>query len=226
MSREDLDRFMTPASRALVDQFMAEASDEDDDVDMDEVIRQNLADHEAALTGKQAEPDDDWAALWRRICHVATDQPHVQPDMEPERLARILSRKKRPSALDVALIADAFGVTVSWLLTGDDHGMCEGTIAALQDEIRLCTERIRTLEADLPKLVSICCHQAYGGPHAMACREYSGPIDHWRVYSVPDMADLTARGLAECTCGARYLVAGGACPNAAETWRGPKPEEA
>lgn len=54
--------------------------------------------------------------------------------------------------------------------------------------------------------------------------EGSDPTGHLRVYSVPDVADLTARGLAECTCGARYPVAGGACPNAAETWRGPRPE--
>lgn len=220
--REDLEKFMTPDGRALVDQFMAQSlAKKDDDVNMDKVVRQNLADHEAALTGRPAEPDDDWAPLWSRIKQVATDQPAVQP----EQFARILSHEKRPSTLDLALIADTFGVTVPWLLTGDDHGMCAGTIAALQDELRLRTERIRVLEADLPNLVSMCCRQVYGGPHAMACPNYSGPIDHWRVYSVPDAADLTARGLAECTCGVRYPAAGGACPNAAETWRGPKPED-
>ena len=51
--REDLEQFMTDESRALVAQFMADTADEDDDVDMDEVVRQNLADHEAALAGKQ-----------------------------------------------------------------------------------------------------------------------------------------------------------------------------
>jgi transcriptional regulator with XRE-family HTH domain len=168
---------------------------------------------------------DDWTALWRRICQVATDQPGVQSDMEPERFARILNREKRPSSLDLAQIADAFGVTVAWLLTGSDHGMCEGTIAALQGELRLCTERIRALEADLPDLVSMCCHQAYPVTHTMACRNYAGPIDHWRVYSVPDIADLTVRGLAECTCGVRYPAAGVDCPNRAETWRGPEPKD-
>lgn len=56
-TREDLDKFMTPASQALVDQFMADTVDEPDDFDMDEVVRQNLADHEAALTGEQPKPD-------------------------------------------------------------------------------------------------------------------------------------------------------------------------
>lgn len=159
-ARDDLEKFMTPASRALVDQFMAESAEEaDDDVDMDEVIRQNLAAHEAALTG-------------------------------------------------------------------DGHAMCEDTIAALQEELRLRAGRIRALEAELPNLVSICCHQVYGGPHTMACRRYSGPIDHWRVYTVPDVIGLAVRGLAECTCGVRYPAAGEGCPNRAETWRGPKPEDA
>lgn len=136
-TREDVDRFLTDEGRLLVDQFMAEPlAEEDDDVDMNEVVRQNLADHEAALTGSATKPNNDWTFLWRRICQVATDQPDVQPDMDPERFARILSHEKRPSSLDVAQIADAFSVTVSWLLTGDDHGMCEGTIAALQADLR------------------------------------------------------------------------------------------
>lgn len=53
--------------------------------------------------------------------------------------------------------------------------------------------------------------------------ERSGSTDHLRVYSVPGVADLTVRGLAECTCGVRYPV-GRDCPDAAETWRGPKAE--
>lgn len=51
-TREDLEKFTTPASRELVDQFVADAADEDNNVDMNEVARQNLADHEAALTGR------------------------------------------------------------------------------------------------------------------------------------------------------------------------------
>lgn len=151
-TRENLDRFTTPASRALVDQFVTDADAEDNDVDMDEVIRQNLADYEATLTGKPAEFDDDWTALWRRICQVATDQPGAQPDMEPEQFARILAREKRPSTTDLALIADAFGVTVAWLLTGDDHGMCEGTIAALQEELRLGFEHSRRQDEEIADL--------------------------------------------------------------------------
>lgn len=76
--------------------------------------------------------DDDWTALWRRICQVATDRPDVQPDMEPERFARILSREKRPSTTDLALIAVAFGVTVPWLVTGEDEDA--GVVALLRRE--------------------------------------------------------------------------------------------
>lgn len=96
--------------------------------------------------------DDDWTPLWSRIDQVATDRPDVKPDMEPERFARILSREKRPSALDVAQVADAFGVTVSWLLTGDDHGMCEGTIAALQEDLRLGFEYSRRQDEEIADL--------------------------------------------------------------------------
>lgn len=48
----------------------------------------------------------------------------------------------------------------------------------------------------------------------------TAPTDHLRVYAVPDVADLTARGFAACTCGVRYPVAGGTCPNSVETWCG------
>lgn len=65
-TREDLSQFETPASRALVDQFMAETVDEDNDVDMNEVVQQNLADHEAALSGEQPDPQPDVVALLKR----------------------------------------------------------------------------------------------------------------------------------------------------------------
>lgn len=53
-TREDVDRFLTDEGRVLVDQFVAEtAAEADNNVDMNEVVRQNLADHKAALTGKQ-----------------------------------------------------------------------------------------------------------------------------------------------------------------------------
>lgn len=63
----------------------------------------------------------DWTPLCSRIKQVATDQPDVQPDIEAERFARILSHEKRPSTTDLALIATAFGVTVPWLVTGADE---------------------------------------------------------------------------------------------------------
>lgn len=151
-NREDLDQFMTDESRALVEKFIAETAGEPDDFDMNEVIRQNLADHAAAIHGAEPAVEDDWAPLWRRICQAATDRPDAQPDMDPERFARILSRKKRPSALDVSLIAEAFGVTVAWLLTGDDHGLCEGTIASLQEDIRRGFERSQRQDEQIASL--------------------------------------------------------------------------
>lgn len=70
-----------------------------------------------------------YVAMWRRICGLATDQPHVHPDMDCERFARILSAEKRPSTLDLALICEAFGVTDEWLLTGNDCDLDAGAPA-------------------------------------------------------------------------------------------------
>lgn len=100
----------------------------------EDLVRQNFADHEAALTDKPAEVADDWIPLWSRIKQVATDQPDVRPDIEPERFAQILSHKKRPSTTDLAQIADAFGVTVPWLVTGADGDA--GVLALLRREAK------------------------------------------------------------------------------------------
>lgn len=54
-TRNVVDQVMTGEMRAKVEKFIAETASEPDDLDMDEVVRQNLAGHEAALTGKQAE---------------------------------------------------------------------------------------------------------------------------------------------------------------------------
>lgn len=149
----------------------------------------------AEPTRAEAPVDNDWAALWRRICQAATDQPDVQPDMEPERFARILSREKRPSALDVAQIADAFNVTVSWLLTGSDHGMCEGTIAALQEDLRRGFEYSRRQDeeiADLKQqLIDVRGHES-------GCED--------RHAGTTDCGDITARR-AEAMAQLRYLEA-------------------
>lgn len=78
-------------------------------------------------------PDSpEGVAMWRRICQLATDQPGVQPDMDGERFARILSGEKRPTTTDLALIAVAFGVTDRWLLTGGEHGVFENRQTAEQ----------------------------------------------------------------------------------------------
>lgn len=191
MTREELDRFLTDEGRRTVQQFTADYHGPDD-VDMGEVIRQNLADHEAALTGRR--PGDDWTPLWRRICQLATDQPDTQPDMEdPERFELVLSREKRPSSLDLALIATAFGVTVSWLLTGDDHGMCEGTIAALQEEVRRGLEYSQRQDEEIASLRQQLLH----------ARGYDNGCEGGHASTI-DCAEITARR-GEALAQLRYL---------------------
>lgn len=126
-------------------------------------------------------------ALWRRICQLATDQPHVQPDMEPERFARILSTEKRPTSLDLAQICDAFGVTDAWLLTGDDHGLCEGTHAALRKEVEAGRREIDELKAALNRLRVQ--HAKCTGAHDIA----------QTYFSEDEGCDLS-----ECSCGWTY----------------------
>lgn len=53
-ARDEVEKFLTLEGRAKVKAFAADCADGSDDVDMDEVVRQNLADHEAALSGGQA----------------------------------------------------------------------------------------------------------------------------------------------------------------------------
>lgn len=84
--------------------------------------------------------DNDWTPLWRRIHQLATDQPDVRPDIDPERFARILSHEKRPSTTDLALIADAFDVTVPWLVTGNDEGA--DVLALLGREVKRARQEI------------------------------------------------------------------------------------
>ena len=89
----------------------------------------------------------EYVAMWRRICGLATDQPQVRPDMDGEPFA-----EKRPSTLDLALICEAFGVTDAWLLTGDDHGLCEGTHAVLYESVNAGRSEIAELKAALNRL--------------------------------------------------------------------------
>lgn len=106
--------------------------------------------------------NDEWHPLWKRIADVATKKTYTWPDMPRERFAEILSRSRKPSALDVAKIAEAFDVTVDWLLTGDDHGNCEAVIdelrrwchgqiahqQSLEDRIFVLTHRLEELGGD------------------------------------------------------------------------------
>lgn len=136
---------------------------------------------------------DDWTPLWGRICQLAADQPDVQPAMEQDRLVQIRSGEKRPSSLDLAQIADAFGVTVAWLLTGDDHGMCEGAIAALQEDLRRGFEYTQQQDQQIAELKQQLL-DARG--HEDGCEgDHAGTID---------CADITARR-GEAMAQLRYL---------------------
>lgn len=55
-------------------------------------------------------------------------------------------------------------------------------------------------------------------PHRMWCSFYVGPLEHHRTGS-HKMAIGWANG---CSCGKSWRDEDGGCPDAAETWRGPK----
>jgi len=143
---EEIERFITPEGQRKVEEFMAEPCD--DNFDINEALDQCNEDSVLAMRGWPAED----VALWRRICQLATDQPKVQPDMDGERFARILSAEKCPTPLDVALMCDAFGVTAAWLLTGDEHGLCEGTHKVLYESVEAGRRQVEELKAALNRL--------------------------------------------------------------------------
>lgn len=89
MSREEIEKFLTAEGHAKVEQFMADAADEDDEVDMDEVVRRNLADHAAVLhgptdtntgeaAGRAQHPDDAAVAEVRAWLGGLDDEAQVQ----------------------------------------------------------------------------------------------------------------------------------------------------
>lgn len=59
-------------------------------------------------------------------------------------------------------------------------------------------------------------------PHKMTCRWYVGPLEHRRLRSFYNT--FWQKTEYECTCGGTWREDGDGCPNAAETWRGPKPD--
>ena len=72
-------------------------------------------------------------ALTSRIRQALDATPDATPDIEPERIAAILGGTRVPTALDFALIADAAGVNVEWLLTGDPLGAVKVILGVAQD---------------------------------------------------------------------------------------------
>jgi hypothetical protein len=86
---------------------------------------ERIAQHYAQATART--PEDhvrtslaQKAALLRRIQDLHfPDMDRMDPLLR-ERLPEILTARRRPSVLDVALIADATGVTVEFLISGQD----------------------------------------------------------------------------------------------------------
>lgn len=78
-------------------------------------------------------------------------------------------------------------------------------------------------ERDHP-MIGICryCRMPNGIAHGTACPEYVGPVWHYLIQVRNGRAGGTWH---RCTCGYTWW-GGGLCPNLAETWRGPRPEEA
>lgn len=184
-AREDLGRFLTDEGRAKVAAFVAECEAEGDDFDLNEVIARNLADH-AAVYDNAPEPASR-SGIASRINQVAVAQATVRPDMDPERFTELLLQKRTPTSLDLALIADAFKVTVPWLVTGDDHAWCEDTLTSLHEE--LVAERCRTAELKQALVRMRAAHARCPGAH-VRIKTY---------FSEDEGCDLT-----ECSCGWTY----------------------
>lgn len=61
-------------------------------------------------------------------------------------------------------------------------------------------------------------------PHRMTCRFYVGPVEHIKTGGGHQMLTHWAT---HCTCGESWDAERyDECPNSAETWRGPRPEDA
>lgn len=70
----------------------------------------------------EIERQDDGLAPVRSRIRQALGAVTGIGDIDHDRLGAILVAVRRPSSLDLALIADHCKVTVEWLLTGDEHG--------------------------------------------------------------------------------------------------------
>lgn len=59
-------------------------------------------------------------------------------------------------------------------------------------------------------------------PHRMHCELYTGPVEHKPIYAI-NGSPLYGSNVT-CSCGQHLDSMDSQCPNAAETWRGPKAE--
>lgn len=71
--------------------------------------------------------------LTARIRLALDAKPGAKPDIEPDRLAEILNRDGMIRPLELALIAEAAGVSPEWLLTGDPLGAVKVILDVAQD---------------------------------------------------------------------------------------------
>lgn len=101
-------------------------------------------------------------AMWHRICTLTSGTPFRWPDMERERFIALLSREIVPRPMDIAKIAQTFGTTPEWIITGGsaDHEAviaelrhwCHAQIAhqqSLDERITVLTQRLEALGGDV-----------------------------------------------------------------------------
>lgn len=131
------------------------------------------------------------------------------------RLAAILA--KTPAQF----LLDAGKPEVLMTFHGEGRGghQRDGACALCRGEIDTLLDAIMPVVGEAIRHATVydCCGQLLYGPHTMACREYAGLIEHWRV--------LGSNGEMTCTCGWPWPAFGEECHNAAEAWRGPEPED-
>jgi hypothetical protein len=83
---------------------------------------------------------DEWGPVLERIRSLRFPPDEVIEPFLARRLGAILERRRRPTALLLALIADHTGVTMEWLLHGDPPTVT-GEEAERLSQLRDCTRK-------------------------------------------------------------------------------------
>jgi hypothetical protein len=84
--------------------------------------------------------------LW--VAHDDAGERLAARHINAARFKAIIDGQRDPSSYDLAAIADAFGTTVAWLLTGDDHGLDAEEEQALREETIAAAWHLRAERAE------------------------------------------------------------------------------